>query len=66
MTSPKPPSKPWRVRLVGGAHQDYRSQSAAYSAIETTVRQSGPGKFVIEHFENGGWRLYERIDPNAV
>jgi hypothetical protein len=59
----RPPSKPWRVRLTGGACQDYRSQSAAYDAINTAVRHSGPGRFTVEHFERGAWRLYERIEP---
>ncbi len=60
------PSKPWRVRLAGGAHQDYRSESAAYSAISTAIRQGGPGQFVVEHFEHGEWRLYERIEPGGA
>ena len=65
MPETRAPAKKWRVRLTGGAHQDYRSQSAAYDAINTVVRHPGPGRFIVEHFERGSWQLYERVDASS-
>ncbi len=64
----RPPSKPWRVTwpsLVTTAPNsaDYRSQRAAYEAVESVTRIVAA---TVYHWEDGDWRLYERIEPPSV
>ena len=61
-TIAKRPSKPWRVCWKGPNSADYRSQNAAYDAVASITRIPGLGADV-HHWENGSWRLYERIAP---
>ena len=62
MTTPdRPPSKPWRVYGARGMSEDYRSQRAAYEAVSVITRGGNPAK--VYHWEDGTWRLFERIDP---
>ena len=61
----KPPSKPWRVYVADGqSSADYRSERAAYAAVKDW-RDAGITVRRVEHWENGEWRLYERIDPES-
>jgi hypothetical protein len=64
----KPPSKPWRVTWPSLVNrdphsEDYRSQRAAYEAVESITRIRV--KATVWHWENGDWRLHERIEPEA-
>ena len=60
------PAKPWRVYGNHLSHlaQDYRGQAAAYDAVKELT---GFGHTAtVEHYEDGQWRLYERIEPEPV
>jgi hypothetical protein len=60
----RPPSKPWRVSLTGSGHQDFRSRTGAYEAVQVLLR-SKLGRVVVEHFEDGRWQRYEVLDPET-
>jgi len=55
------PYKRWSVAVEGKPGVPFRGQSAAYEY----VRQLGVYGDVItvHHWEDGGWRLYERCEP---
>ena len=55
------PSKPWRVYGARGISNDHRSERAAYDEVQTLLRNGT--KATVYHWEDGSWRLYERIDP---
>lgn len=58
----RPPSNRWRISGVRGAgNLHYRSERAAYDAVEIFV--AGGEKVTVYHWEDGSWKLYERIDP---
>jgi len=66
MQRTKPPSKPWRVTWPSLVNrdphsEDYRSQRAAYEAVESITRNRI--KATVWHWENGDWRLYEIAEP---
>ena len=59
--SARRPSKPWRVSGPNPLAEHYRSESAAYDAVREL---NGWGHAaVVEHWEDGKWRLYERVEP---
>jgi len=60
MPETKAPSKKWRVYGARGMSTDHRSQRAAYEAVNTITRLGS--RATVYHWENGGWKLYERID----
>jgi len=57
----RPPSKKWRVYGARGISEDFRSERDAYDRVQTLLRNDT--KATVYHWEEGGWRLYERIDP---
>lgn len=57
----RPPSKRWRVYGARGISEDFRSERAAYDQVQTLLRNGT--KATVYHWEQGGWVLYERIDP---
>lgn len=64
MSETKAPTRKWRVRPRGGENIAYRSERAAYDAIPAI---SADGKTaIVEHWENGRWVLYERLDPDGL
>lgn len=65
------PSKPWRVTKHTSRGMlpptPFRSQRAAYEAVTSGRRGAEAGvtddvAAVVEQWEDGRWRLYERID----
>ena len=56
----RPPTRKWRV-YFRGISADYRSQRAAYDAVRTATTLGTKTK--VYHWEEGSWRLYERIEP---
>jgi hypothetical protein len=61
--SDRKPSKPWRVYGDRGISEDYRSQRAAYDAVGMLTRLGHTAK--VYQWEDGSWRLYERIEATA-
>lgn len=57
---PRPPSKPWRVTWAGGNSEDYRSQRAAYEAVQSITRMLTA---TVYHWVDGVWVLYEIAEP---
>lgn len=56
------PAKPWRVATrIADAPVDCRSQKAAYEAVCGFADSGTP--CTVWHWENGDWRLYERVEP---
>lgn len=55
------PSKRWRVYGARGISEDHRSERAAYDHVQTLLRNDT--RATVYHWEDGGWVLYERIDP---
>jgi len=60
MSTPKTPSKKWRVYGANSLHEDYRSQSAAYDAVNELNDWGHTA--TVWHWEDGDWRLYERVE----
>ena len=51
---------PWRVVGTNNLHADYSSQRLAYDAV---AELTGFGHAAeVYHWEQGDWRLYERIE----
>jgi hypothetical protein len=61
VSTDRPPSKRWRVHGARGISTDHRSERAAYEAAKSILATGA--RITIHHWENGSWRLYERIDP---
>jgi hypothetical protein len=62
----RPPSKPWRVYVADGeSSADYRSERAAYVAVKDW-QDAGVTVRSVWRWENGDWRLYERITPERT
>ena len=64
MTETRAPAKKWRVYGARGLSEDYRSQRAAYDAVNTINRLGS--KATVYHWENGRWVLYERLGPDGL
>jgi len=60
MADIKTPSKRWRV-ISSGVVTDYRSENAAYEVVRDLAKAAA--RVRVEHWEDGHWRLYERIKP---
>jgi hypothetical protein len=57
------PGKPWRVYGVNNLSEDYRSEKGAYEAVRELSGFGHPA--TVWHWEEGGWRLYDQVDPPA-
>ncbi len=57
------PAKKWRVYGARGLSEDFRSQRAAYEHVRSTVARGATAK--VYHWEDGSWRLYERVQPTT-
>ena len=66
MRTSKVPSKPWRVDPTRGVGWGYyfRSQSLAYDKVQHLTAKGETA--TVYQWENGDWRLYERIEPVAL
>ena len=64
--SDRKPSRPWRVHGARGLSTDHRSERAAYEAVKTITTGHGATRATVYHWENGSWKLYERVDANLV
>ena len=61
----KAPAKKWRVMPVDGELVSYTSERKAYDAV-LAILDDGHGKTaIVEHWENGRWLLYERLDVHG-
>lgn len=58
----RPPTKRWQVRTPG-ACEDRRSEKGAYDLALGLARNLLHAE--VWHWEDGRWRLYERIEPRG-
>jgi hypothetical protein len=58
----RPPSKPWRVYGARGISEDYRSQRAAYEAVDTITHLGSKAKVYRWDRDGGRWQLFEVIE----
>ena len=56
------PDKPWQVRSAGYSTWHYRSRWAMRRDVREIIWDSAAE---IWHWEDGAWRLYERIEPET-
>jgi hypothetical protein len=56
------PSKRWRVSSPDGLSVDCRTMAAAYVQV-AKLTQKMRLRAAVEHWEDGAWRLYERVEP---
>ena len=62
MSTPKPPSKKWRV-ITAASTTDDTSEQKAYAELNALARIGTAAigvRVTVHHWENGRWCLYER------
>ena len=65
MPETKAPSKKWRVMPIDGDYVSYTSQRKAWDAVNAILDDGFGTTAIVEHWENGRWMLYERLDAHG-
>lgn len=60
----RPPYKRWRVAVEGKQGVPFRGQIAAYEYARDLATYGEA--IIVHHWENGDWRLHERIEPEGA